>query len=377
MQAGISSLFISYRDYVEGNGGGVQVCTREYLNLINIIGIHTQYCLFSSDRRASTRVARNLFTSPYFRPAEPSVLSKIGALQAGKSPDFIFLNQVSLAALAPDIKKTLPRSKTVLLSHGLESTDFLHTVKLKKTLPLSYRWRPSANIVLGDMILKEARFRAAIDMVCTLSPFDADLERWIGARRVCWLPRSIRSVPIDWAPAGNRFGFVGTLDHAPNLDGLVQVLDCFDFRDPKLPRIRVVGGPEAQGRWLKQKYPFVDYLGHLGNSDLEQEAATWNLILHPIFCLPRGCSTKLATALAWQIPIVTTTFGCRGYVWHEGQLTLADHPKQFAVECLRLLDAEQAQRARSEVIAVCASSPGLSENAAQLAKFLLADAESS
>jgi len=43
-----------------------------------------------------------------------------------------------------------------------------------------------------------------------------------------------------------------------------------------------------------------------------------------------GFSTKLTIALGWQILIVTTTMGTRGYVWKEGNMPIADKPELLA-----------------------------------------------
>jgi hypothetical protein len=51
-------------------------------------------------------------------------------------------------------------------------------------------------------------------LICALSSFDVELERWVGARRVAWLPRIVEPDPINWRPVGTRRGFIGTLDYA-------------------------------------------------------------------------------------------------------------------------------------------------------------------
>lgn len=368
--AGMKGIFVSYRAYVAKGGGGVQICTDEYVKLIKAAGISLEYCLFEGDRRLSTRLARRILTSPYFRPAEPDVPSRIAATARANGSEFIFLNQVALTALAPKIKQLLPSSIIVALSHGLESTDFLHSVRLRSKLPITFRCRPAANLVLGDMIIKEARYRFATDAVCTLSSFDADLERWLGSPRVCWMPRSINPAPLNWEPLGTRLGFVGTLDHSPNLEGLVQVLDCFAMRNLGEARVRIISGSDRIGRWITKKYPFVDYLGPLDDYALQQEASTWNAFLHPIFCLPRGCSTKLTTALNWQLPVVTTTPGCRGYAWKEGNFVIAENARAFAEASLKLLDLHEARLARSSIIALSNSSPRIGDNAKGFMDFL-------
>jgi len=162
---------------------------------------------------------------------------------------------------------------------------------------------------------------------------------------------------------------VGTLDHAPNLEGLVDALDAF-AQVNQHAQIRIAGGPARIGAWLSGRYSFVDYLGPISNAALEEEAATWNAFLHPIFCNPRGSSTKLATAIGWKIPIVTTAAGRRGYKWREGNLVEAETPAQFALEATRLLDPSAAKIARDAVAQVADTSPKLCEVASELRRHL-------
>ena len=366
-------IFVSYRGYLEGPRGGVQVCTQEYIETIRAAGVDLRFCPFEGDRRLSTRIWRRFVSSVYFRPVESAVLDTLAQLAEESQPDFVFLNQVALAPLAPEIRRRISSScKIVLLSHGLESTDLLHIIRLRRRFPLSGQARPSAAIALGRSILIENASRAHIDLVCTLSPFDAHLEQWVGAARVGWLPRVVKPAPLDWLPLGTRLGFVGTLDHAPNLEGLVEVLERLSLRDDASGlRLRVIGGPTVAGRWLMQKYPLVDYLGPLDDSELRDEARTWNAFLHPIFCHPRGCSTKLADAIAWEIPIVTTPPGHRGYTWKVGSLVLAETPDDFASVCVKLLDRRRAEEARKKVVQITASSPRTNDVAAMLRDMLM------
>jgi hypothetical protein len=114
----------------------------------------------------------------------------------------------------------------------------------------------------------------------------------------------------------------------------------------------------------------VDYLGSLDEAELRDEATTWNTFLHPIFCNARGCSTKLAIAMAWHIPIVTTSIGHRGYRWTRGSLVLAETPAAFASRCLELLEPARAEEARHQVSLIAGSSPSLSEVAGAMRELL-------
>src|SRR5207248_2611035 len=97
--------------------------------------------------------------------------------------------------------------------------------------------------------------------------------------------------------------------------------------------------------------------GPLSDHDLEREAATWSAFVHPLFCWARGCSTKLALALAWQLPIATTRAGARGYTWRDGTLPMADAPEAFARLASELVNPAAASRARQHVAAIARSSP--------------------
>jgi glycosyltransferase involved in cell wall biosynthesis len=365
------AVFVTYRGYLERPFGGVQVCTREYIDVIRAAGITPKVYTFDGDRRLSTRILRQFNSSAYFRPVEAGATDAIARLATETQSTFVFLNQVDIAQIAQKIRKSLPFDcKIVLLSHGLASTDLVHLIRARRWLPLSGRVRPTPACALGVALMAESALRASIDVVCALSPFDAELEQWLGAKRVGWLPRIVASAPVDWRPIGERIGFIGTLDHAPNLEGLVMALDRLKLRRVRNVRIRVVGNPDKTGRWLAQNYPMVDYLGRIDDPALLEEVATWNAVMHPIFCYARGCSTKLATAVGWHVPIVTTTMGHRGYQWREGGLVVADDPDYFAEECLQLLDFNVASAARRRILEMARSSPTVEENAVRLRALL-------
>jgi glycosyltransferase involved in cell wall biosynthesis len=367
-----NGIFVTARNHLEGTTGGVQICTREYVDVIKAAGIQLRFCLAKGDHRIWTRILRRLMSPVYFRPTDPRLIDEISYLAAEITPDFIFLNQVALAGLGAQLRSLLPPScKIVVLSHGLESTDLLHLIRLRSRLPLTFRVRPIPSIALGHAILTENAMRQYVDLVCALSPSDVELERWIGASRVGWLPRIVEPKPIDWHPLGTRLGFVGTLDHAPNLEGLVAVLDQLaEFADIGNLRIRVVGSPGKTGAWLANKYPSVDYLGQLDDGQLRIEATTWNGFIHPIFCSARGCSTKLATAIAWCIPVITTAVGHRGYDWSEGGFIVAENPSEFAVKCIELLNDSKAKVAREEIAKLARTSPSRDQVAAKFRELL-------
>ena len=362
-------IFVTHRGFLTGMGG-VQSATREYIDVIAAAGVVLELCPIEADRRLSSRVLRRLVPSPYIRPAEPGLSGKVASMARAQAADVVFLNQVALRVLVPALAATLPPAcRIVVLSHGLESTDLLHRLRAPRALPLSGRTGLAASLALGHAVRTERGGASRAAVFCTLSPQDAELELELGARRVDWLPRIVRPAPVDWHPTRNRLGYLGTLDHAPNLEGLVAVLDGL-CAAALAPRVRVVGGPAVIGEWLARHYACVDYVGPLGNAELLQEAAGWSAFLHPMFYVARGCSTKLATALAWQIPTVTTTAGARGYVWRQGGPVIADTPTAFVEASLRMLDHDAARAARAGVVAASTSTPTLADNAVRMGRLL-------
>ena len=352
----MTAIFVTHSAAVSARPGGLQICTREYVDTLRAAGLDVELEIIEHDSRFVTRARRRLFPAPYPDQWRQSAIDRIVGAAARTHARFVCLNLVNLAPLAAPLRQRLPRgTQVVLLSHGLESVDFLHTI------PLASRSRILER-KLGRRLVEERAQRAAIDHVFCLAPFEAEIERWLGARGVTALPRTIPDrEPLRWTPDPTRLGFVGTLDHPPTGDGLEQFLTAFEQVAPADLRVRIVGGPDAAGRALAGRFRSAEYLGPLTDAELEREAASWSVFVHPLFSMARGCSTKLAVALAWQLPIVTTPAGARGYTWHDGVLPTADTPEAFAQLAAELAAPEAARRAREQVAAIVRSSPTIAE----------------
>jgi len=358
------ALFVAYRNHLRGTGG-VQLCTAEFVAGLEAAGLELDLLEVEPNRAPTTRVLRRLNPSPYFRPLSAATLAELRARAPGAR--YVFLNQMNLAgALGPHDCAGTP---VIGLSHGCEITDQVHLARLRATLPLTARQlRPNARLVMGQTLRDEVAARRYLAGTIAISPFDADCEAWLGTRRTCWVPRTIVPSPLDRAPLFGRFGYVGTLDHAPNLEGLDAVLGAIGTSADL--SVQVVGGPERIGTWLSARHPAVSYLGPLDDAALAREAATWNGFIHPIFCLPRGCSTKLAGALAWGLPVVTTAHGRRGYKWREGGLAEAESPAGFVAAMRALIPAQADAAGAALVRQAAASGPTMPEVGARIAAFL-------
>jgi len=356
----VPAVFVTYANSLSEARGGLQICTQEYLQTIRAAGFAPSVQEFEHDRGLATRIAQRLAKPVYGRQWRPELVDDIVSTANKNEARFIFLNLVNLAPLVHPLRARLASgAKIVLLSHGLESVDYIHTVAARE-LNAMPRARDASR--LGQQFFAEYDQRRAIDHVFCLSPFEAEIERWLGAKRVTWLPRTIaKRSPLKWRPNRHRIGFVGTLDHPPNKEGLVSFLKALETKEDHELELRLIGGPPSEGRALGARFRMVRYLGALNDEELESEASTWSCFVHPLFCFARGCSTKLAVALGWQIPIATTPAGCRGYMWRNGSLPLADGPEELARLTVHLTEAEAGMAARDEIKAVVESSPGIPE----------------
>jgi hypothetical protein len=365
----LPALFVAESNALTNASGGVQLYTRELLQVLEIAGFKLQILEYQTDQRLLVRLRRRLFSYPYTGLVPPYLAKQIADGLQSTGSSFVFLNGVELAPVALALRqlKAAPDVPIVLFSYGLESVDYLHAARAS-----GKAGRATAALTLGRQLFAEGRQREAIDYVFTLAPFEAEIERWLGAKCVGWIPRTVpRDQALEWNPSGNRIGSVARLDHPPNNEGIVLFLREFQQIAPPQARFRLVGRPERSGEELSRNFSAVDYLGSLDDAALRREASTWNCFIHPMFCYARGSSTKLATALSWHLPVATTTAGVRGYRWRDGRIPLADSANDLARLAVSLLDMKVAQEVRLEVIAAANSCPTPQGVASDLRSALL------
>jgi glycosyltransferase involved in cell wall biosynthesis len=264
------------------------------------------------------------------------------------SSRLLLLNGVSFLECVSQIREKLPTTKLVLVSHGLDSTDYVHELNAKTQRERASGALNSELRRLGRQLIIECQRLGQYDAVLGLSQTEAEINRWLGARNSLWLPRSVCSNPIHWNPQKGRMGFVGTLDHPPNLDGLRRVLDLVAQRGSSVT-IRIVGRPEMVGESLARSYRCAEYLGALSDDEL----------------------AHVATGLGWGIPIVATTAGRRGYQWTSGDLIESNTPAEFVEQMIRLAEDDSYMNSiRQQVLQVACSSPTLEQNASVLRSCL-------
>jgi len=366
----IPALFLYCDRSLDDVSGGVQLCSKEYLETLTEAGFSLKTLKVENDRRVSNRVKRKLKPEPYNYNFDTDKAIADIKNSLTESVKYIFLNQYALRPLARTIKENLGYGiKIVLLSHGLASVDYLH--EIRATSNLSQKGVSNAEVnYLGRHIVEETSQSPYIDHVFCLAPFEVEIEKWLGAKKATHIPRTIKESPLNWRPKKGRLGYVGRLDHSPNKEGLLLVLNELKKMKGNTIELRIVGSPIEEGQKLSETYEFVTYLGELTDEELREDASTWSAFIHPVFCYAMGCSAKLAVALGWEIPIVTTTMGVRGYAWKEGNIPIADDAEHFADLAAEYSDPVISTTIKEEINKIRKSSPNI-VNVAEIIKNTL------
>jgi hypothetical protein len=369
----MKAIFVTSKISLEAHGGGVQRCTHEYRRSLQEAGMELTILDFKSDMRWFVRIRRHLNSRPYQDCLEAGLAERLLLEMDRIRPAWLFFNHCDGLPIIGKIeaKARALGTSIAFLSHGLDSTDFLHYNAPDKLPVPASNVGASINRTLGAQLFAERSMMQRVDLALCLAPTDVEIHRWLGAKLVLHLPRIVTTAPLDWKPVAGRVGTIASLMHAPNYHGIVDICRALRSRRSLDLRLRIVGRPEAIGQQLAREYPFVDYLGGLSDAELELEAATWGAFVNPIFTYPRGCSTKLALPLEWQIPIFTSRAGARGYYWDENLVPLADSPLELAQNLDAVGDLQELALLRAKVQEIAAASPTWHSTGAVLRTALL------
>lgn len=325
------AIFLSHKNALRSDiTGGVQLCSQEFYEVIkniselNLEEYHVPYTK-NILQRVRMKIGMENYSMYNVKKDKTSLIKYISE----NAVEVVFINMASLVRYAGPIKENFGKKvKIVLLSHGNHSGDFLHLITKPVKKQNAFR-RFLNKLRLGSLISTEAMYRNKyLDAVITLSETERQIENWFGAKKSIFLPRRLYAEFLDHRPIKGRVGFMGRLDHPPNLQGISIFLDELQKVNNNV-EIRIVGAPDEYGKQLQKKYPFINYLGELSDKALEAEVATWALLLNPVWWYSTGASTKLAKAISWGVPIITTTAGMRGYQWGKGELMVADTAKEM------------------------------------------------
>jgi glycosyltransferase involved in cell wall biosynthesis len=210
------------------------------------------------------------------------------------------------------------------------------------------RLKAGARVVTWRRREKLLQKRFNVLTVCS----DFDRQYLGGDNRIHVIPNGFERPLVEppRKPANPpRLGFIGLFSYLPNVDGVRWFIEnCWLKIKKEIPnvRLRLVG--KDSDRVLRPAQPDVDGLGWI--ADPAKEIATWSGMIVPIR-LGSGTRLKVAEAFSRKCPLVSTSFGARGYdVTNGEELLLADTPEVLARACIEVIRnplaaAAMAQRA--------------------------------
>ena len=195
----------------------------------------------------------------------------------------------------------------------------------------------------------ERRFLPRYDAVVAMSEPDADELRRLGARRVEVVPNGApvdELVPEPDSPDPPTLVFTGSMDHAPNPEGVIWFADrVWPLVLRRVPgaRLRVVGrGPREPLAPLAGR-DGIELAGPVPSVGPELARAT--AVIAPLLS-GGGTRLKIVEAMAAGRAVAATTVGAEGLVAEPGtHLLVEDEPERLAEACARLL-TESDLRAR-------------------------------
>ncbi len=331
-------LFITDKGFVDFDiPGGVQICTSEFIRYLETANFEVKVFKVMPSATLINRVKVKLGIEVYELYNVDPYLKELAEIINTQKIKHVFFNQIDLAHWTTKIKPLVSNHvKFIGLSHGNESGDYLHDITKTPNASILQTWR------LGKLLTKEKIiFSSLLNGVITISNNETYINQWLGAQNILYLPRILQPHFINWQPQANTIGFVGTLNHLPNITGVKLLADQLQLNG-FTGKFKIVGSCADMGYELEKKYQFIKYCGALNNEQLKNEISTWCLFINPVFWYARGSSTKLSQGINWGIPVITTPAGIRGYELVDHKCVTADNTAStFAQMTMQTLNADQ------------------------------------
>lgn len=263
-------------------------------------------------------------------------------------PELAVVSEVMAWSMAKDLLP--PGTPWIYDAHNIESTLFADLARGATGMWARMTFAVDAFRVrrVEKLLLQSAT------LVTAVSEADAAGLRAISARRdirIHVVPSSVPS-PRERAPveqAGPSALFVGTLDYAPNVDAIEELITQVwpRIRATSPARLIVVG--RRPSRRLRELIETVDWVElHENAADLEPFYRSARCVVLP---LRSGGGTKLKVyeALAYGAPLVATPEAVAGIDIGEGEgVEIASDPPQIAERVLALMRDPGSARALSE-----------------------------
>ncbi len=170
---------------------------------------------------------------------------------------------------------------------------------------------------------------AALELPCHVIPIGVDAEE---------------TKPLELTPGSKNLVSLGTMFYPPNVEAALwfgqKVFPLIQQQQPEATYTIIGAKPPASIYEMAKLNPAIRVLGYVEDlaSVLKDSAA----LVVPLLS-GGGMRVKILDALAFGLPIVTTTVGAEGVkLTHNLNALIADSEEAFAHNCLRLLEDNQS-----------------------------------
>ena len=249
--------------------------------------------------------------------------------------DFIFLENLSSLHAVPVIRKLGRKTPIIYDAHNVDSKLLQHFPDVE------------ASSIKATVRL-ESSLSSMVDYIITCSKKDLADFKTLNKNKLegIVVPNGVELKAKNnngISQAKDQLIFVGSLDYAPNREGLLsfctEVLPFILKHRPSV-RLMVVGtgdpGPELQN---VLKAPGIELVGKVENVEDYYRLAT--LAIVPL-ASGSGTRLKVLEAMGNKVPVVPTSKGAEGIEYSAGNnICIADEMEDFGKAVLKLLDDTQ------------------------------------
>lgn len=270
----------------------------------------------------------------------PNIAKRIEQLVNQSQVDLIHYDMLPLAKYQ-SINSTVP---AILNNHNVESLLVKRRAELEDNFFVRLFFKNQYH-KLHDF---EAWACESVKQAVVCSQVDAVEIAKMAPNAICRvIPNGVNTKsiqPVNPVANTTKLIFVGSLLWLPNKDAIDYFIeDILDLIIPEIPGIHLTVVGNNNGYEIPERYrPYVSMPGFVDDLDAEMDVAA-------VYVVPirfgSGTRLKILEAMAYGIPLVSTSVGCEGIeLAHEKNVLVADDPQQFAAAVIRLLnDAKLAK----------------------------------
>lgn len=292
------------------------------------------------------------FRTGFFKPLDMLEISMYYLLNEipFKNYDFVVIEGVIPIYVLKLLRRKFKDSKFIIDFHNVDSIllEKLSSIKNKENSLKAIKYY-------------EAGYKNLWDYAFTCSDLDRNIIRDANRgkpdldRNIVTIPNGVASpVNINKIPSStsmNNLLFCGSMDYRPNEEGLIWFVDhiapllkqqAFDFK------LTIIGNGSPSDQLLMRfrENSYIDFRGHVESVKVYYENASISIV--PLLT-GSGTRLKILEAMAFEIPLVSTSKGAEGVNYTKGfNILISDTPEAFARSIILVCSNASIKRCLAE-----------------------------